>query len=81
MIQQDIRRVLQTHGRTTVAVEALRDDDNLFSAGLTSLASVDVLMALEETFGVEFPDHMMQRKTFESIAAIAAAIETLKSQE
>jgi acyl carrier protein len=80
VIQQDIRRVLELHGRIASGVASLRDNDNLFNAGLTSLASVDVLMALEDTFEITFPDHMMQRKTFESIAAIAAAVESLKAE-
>lgn len=75
----DIRAILGAHGRIPVAIDSLPDDANLFTAGMTSLASVEVILALEETFGIEFPDQMMHRKTFESVAAIAAAVADLKA--
>ena len=74
-----IRAILQGHARIPVAVETLSDDANLFTAGMTSLASVEVILALEERFGIEFPDRMMHRKTFSSVSAIAAAIADLKA--
>jgi acyl carrier protein len=44
---------------------------------MTSHASVDVMLALEAEFDVEFPDHMLRRSVFESIMAMRAAIEEL----
>jgi acyl carrier protein len=74
----EIRSILQAHARIP-AVETLAEDANLFAAGMTSLASVEVILALEERFGIEFPDHMMHRKTFCTISSIAAAIANLKA--
>ncbi len=79
MSTNDIRTILHAHARIPVAVESLSDEANLFTAGMTSLASVEVILALEERFGIEFPDQMMQRKTFASVSAIAAAIAQLKA--
>jgi acyl carrier protein len=44
---------------------------------MTSHASVSVMLALEDTFGVEFPEHMLRRSTFESISSIESAIAEL----
>ena len=44
---------------------------------MTSHASVNVMLALEDRFDVEFPDRMLKRSVFESIASIAAALEEL----
>ena len=44
---------------------------------MTSHASVNVMLALEGEFEVEFPDHMLKRSVFESIAAITTAIDEL----
>ena len=55
----------------------LADDADLYQAGMTSHASVNVMLALEGEFDVEFPDHMLKRSVFESIAAIRAAIDEL----
>jgi acyl carrier protein len=72
-----IRKILKDHGRLSKEVDALGDDTDLYQAGMTSHASVNVMLALEGEFDVEFPDHMLKRSVFESIAAIRGAIEEL----
>jgi len=74
----EIRAILKEHGRITVDPATLADDADLYLAGLTSHASVNVMLALEEKFEVEFPDRMLKRGIFGSIASIRAAIEELK---
>ncbi len=73
-----IRQILKDHGRLSKEVDTLADDSDLYQAGMTSHASVNVMLALEGEFDVEFPDHMLKRSVFESIAAIRGAIEELK---
>ena len=72
-----IREVIGQHGRLSVNVHQLRDDSDLYSAGLTSLATVNVMLALEDRFGVEFPESKLSRKTFASLEAIAEAVSEL----
>ena len=55
-------------------VEKLRNEDNLYQAGMTSHASVNVMLALEDEFDIEFPEAMLRKSTFESVTAIQAAI-------
>jgi len=57
--------------------DALPLDGDLYQAGMTSHASVNVMLALEGKFDVEFPDRMLRRNVFESIAAIRTALEEL----
>jgi acyl carrier protein len=73
----EIRRVLREHARLPVEVDTLADDSDLFAAGMTSHASVNLMLALEDAFDLEFPDRMLTRSVFESIAAIDSAIEEL----
>jgi acyl carrier protein len=73
----DIRQVLRDHARLAVDVDALEDDADLFRAGMSSHASVNVMLALEDRFDVEFPDRMLKRSVFESIASIEAALQEL----
>ena len=73
-MDQTIRAVLVEHGRLPVDVASLGEDDDLFRAGMTSHASVNVMLALEDAFDVEFPEAMLRKSTFESIASIACAI-------
>ena len=73
-----IRQILAEHGRLLVDAQKLSDESDLYEAGLTSLSTVNVMLALEEHFDVEFLDHMLGRKTFGSIRALDQAIATLK---
>jgi len=76
-----IREVLRKHGRLGADVDQLGSDSDLYLAGMTSHATVNVMLALENTFGIEFPDHMLRRGVFESIDSIHAAIETLRGED
>ena len=73
----EIRRVLGEHARLPVDANTLPDDADLFAAGMTSHASVNLMLALEDAFDVEFPDRMLTRGVFDSVSAIAAAIDEL----
>jgi acyl carrier protein len=69
-----IRTILSNHGRLGRDAMQLAEHDDLYAAGMTSLASVNVMLALENEFSVEFPDQMLNRSMFMSIAAIGAAL-------
>ena len=77
MTKLEIRRVLSEHARLPVEVDTLSDEADLFAAGMSSHASVNLMLALEDAFDLEFPDRMLTRSVFESITAIDAAIEEL----
>jgi len=72
-----IRKVLVEHGRLSKDANALPEDADLYQAGMTSHASVNVMLALEGEFDIEFPDAMLKRSVFESIASMRDAIATL----
>lgn len=72
-----IRRVLHEHGRLGVESEKLGVDTDLYQSGMTSHASVNVMLALEHEFDVEFPDHMLKRNVFRSIGSIERALREL----
>lgn len=55
-------------------VDSLDDRADLYQAGMTSHASVNVMIALEDTFDVEFLDSMLKRSVFESVASIEQAL-------
>jgi len=77
MMNDEIRAILKEHGRLSVDPATLPDDGDLYQAGLTSHASVNVMIVLEGKFDIEFPDRMLKRGVFGSIAAIRAAVEEL----
>jgi acyl carrier protein len=79
-LASEIRRVVREHARLPVDVDSLGDQADLFRAGMSSHASVNVMLALEDAFDIEFPDNMLKRSVFESVAGIDAAIQELRKQ-
>ena len=76
-MEEEIRRGLAEQGRLPVEASTLDEHADLYQSGLTSHASVNVMLALEDAFDVEFPDAMLRKSTFESIAAIREALTEL----
>ena len=77
MYSEQIRTVLAKHARLAVDVTTLNDDSDLYGAGLTSLTTVHLMLALEDQFNVEFPDRMLGRKMFSSIRSLSEAVAEL----
>jgi phosphopantetheinyl transferase (holo-ACP synthase)/acyl carrier protein len=77
-VHDEIRRVIGDHARLAVDPAGLGDDTDLYEAGMTSHASVNLMLALEDAFDVEFPDRMLKRDVFESVGRIAAAVAELR---
>ncbi|MEO5492500.1 MAG: acyl carrier protein [Sphingomonas sp.] len=69
-----IRAILAKHGRLSVDADSSGPDVDLYDAGMTSHATVNVMLALEGEFDVEFPDEMLNRSVFASIASIRTAL-------
>ncbi|HKU98108.1 MAG TPA: acyl carrier protein [Vineibacter sp.] len=80
-VNDKIREVIREGGALPVDIATLGDTDDLYAAGLTSHATVNLMLGLEEKFDLEFPDRLLRRRTFESVAAIAAAITELLDEK
>ena len=80
MYADKVRDIITQHGRLSSPVAQLRDASDLYNAGLTSLATVGLMLALEEQFNIEFPDNMLSRKTFASIESIVDAVQKLVNE-
>ena len=79
-VDQQVRRALAEHARVPVDIASLAEDADLYRAGMSSHATVNVMIALEEELDVEFPEHMLTRSTFQSIASIRSALVELTSE-
>lgn len=77
MMPDRIREIVAAHGRLAVDVGTLSDDDDLYRSGMTSHATVNLMLALEDAFGITFPDDLLRRETFESVASIRRALAQL----
>ncbi|HTF85487.1 acyl carrier protein [Cellvibrio sp. ARAG 10.3] len=77
MYAEKVREILAKHSRLDVDVNSLKEDDDLYDLGLTSLTTVNIMLAIEDAFDIEFPDSKLNRKTFNSIESLVEVIEEL----
>lgn len=77
MYKDKIKEIIANHARLPIDANQLGDESNLYDAGLTSLTTVNLMLALEEHFDFEFPDDKLGRKTFESISSLAQVIKEI----
>jgi acyl carrier protein len=73
-----VRQMIDEHGRLPTPARLLSSNADLYEAGLTSFAAVEVMLALEEALGMQFPERMLRRQSFASIASIVACLRQLE---
>ncbi|MEW2625761.1 phosphopantetheine-binding protein [Streptomyces sp. NPDC048106] len=47
--------------------------------GLDSMSAIELVLTIEERFGVQFPDELLVRETFESLASLESAVRSMLS--
>lgn len=52
----------------------------MYAVGMTSHASVNVMLALEDEFDVEFPERLLRKQSFDSIFRIREALTELSPE-
>ncbi|MBB3313963.1 acyl carrier protein [Rhizobium sp. BK196] len=77
-MNKTIRDLVAKFGKLPVSVDQVADDADLYAAGLTSFASVQLMLGIEEAFDIEFPDNLLNRKSFASISAIANTVDLIR---
>lgn len=73
-MNEKIRNLLTKLGGLPVAANEIAPDADLYAIGLSSFASVQLMLGIEEAFDIEFPDHLLNRKSFVSIDAIERTV-------
>lgn len=79
-LAEQVRGILKIASGLGDTVQELATHDNLWHAGMNSLASVRVLVALEETFAVEFPDGKLTMEVFASIDSLTRTVLDLQRE-
>ena len=82
VIKQDIRRLMIENLMLPVGPEEIQDDQPLFGPGSLGLDSVDALqmvVALDKTYGLKIPDPEAARVILQSVNTMTAAV--VKHQE
>ncbi|MGY1437027.1 phosphopantetheine-binding protein [Streptomyces reniochalinae] len=53
----------------------LKDDDNLWDLGMTSLTCLGLMLSIEDSFDVELPEEVLRESTFRTVESITAAVD------
>ena len=77
MNKESVRQLIATYAKLNSDISELADTSNLFDAGLTSLNTVNLMLAIEDEYDIEFDDDSLRRETFESVDALAAVVNDL----
>ena len=76
-IKQDIKRLMVENLMLQISAEEIGDDQPLFGPGSVGLDSVDALqlvVALDKTYGLKIADTEAARQILQSVNTIAAAV-------
>ncbi|MGF7131772.1 acyl carrier protein [Paraburkholderia sp. EB58] len=69
-----LRRILSESACLDVPIDQLSDSDDLYAAGLQSLTTLRLMIAIEDEFGIQIPDQKLTRHLFSSIDSLAEAV-------
>ncbi len=76
----EIRSIVIKEAKLSLDALQISDSMDLDDAGMTSLARMNVILALEDHFQITFPDEMMTRDNFASIAAVSKTVAEVLSK-
>jgi acyl carrier protein len=83
-LNQRIKQMLVENLMLQITAEEIGDDQPLFGAGGLGLDSVDALqlvVALDKTFGLKIPDPASAKLVLQNVNSIASAVSALKTQQ
>lgn len=74
----EIEAVVRPHLKFLEESDALSPDQNLGEAGLDSMASIDLLLDIEDRFGVAIPDELLTEDSFSTLSEIAKMLDAAR---
>ncbi|MFM2278918.1 MAG: hypothetical protein RLZZ444_1149 [Pseudomonadota bacterium] len=77
-MEKIIRDIVAKSGQLPISIDDIRNDDNLFDLGLASFACVQIMIGIEDTLSIEFPDELLNRQTFQTIGAMVEQVTRLQ---
>ena len=77
-IEHRVKQVIIRTLSLEVDAEEIDDEDALFGGGigLNSMATIEIIVGLEEEFGIEVPDEDLRVELFDSVQTMADYVRT-----
>ena len=79
-ITTQFEEALRRHLRSAKP-DTINYDMELAQLGLDSMTAVAVLLDMEKTFGIKFPDDMLVEGTFKTARNLKEAVQKLRAQQ
>ena len=78
-IEHRVKQVIIRTLSLEVDAEEIDDEDALFGGGLgiNSMATIEIIVGLEEEFGIEVPDEDLRVELFDSVQTMAGYVRTV----
>ena len=76
-IREQIFDLLRSRLRLRQRQQELTNDSSLEALGLDSMTAIELLLDLEQTFGVILPDALLTAETFRTPATLELAVRSL----
>ena len=74
-IEDRVKRLIATRLFLKIAPEAIEEDKSLMDAyGVDSVSLLELVVGVEEEFGIAIPDEEFDLKHFQTVAALAAFV-------
>ncbi|MCY3683043.1 MAG: acyl carrier protein [Gemmatimonadetes bacterium] len=77
-IEHRVKQVIIRTLSLEVDADEIDDEDELFGGGLgiNSMATIEIIVGLEEEFGIEVPDEDLRVELFDSVQTMADYVRT-----
>lgn len=79
--ENELRTIIKDVAHLEASIDHIADGDDLYEAGLSSLNTIQLMLAIEKHFNIEIPDEMLNRQLFQSIDTLAGAVTQLQRAE
>ena len=78
-IEHRVKQVIIRTLSLEVDADEIDDEDELFGGGLgiNSMATIEIIVGLEEEFGIEVPDEDLRVELFDSVQTMADYVRTV----
>jgi acyl carrier protein len=76
-ITTKLNAILRQHLKFLGDEQEIPADEELSKLGLDSMSAINLLLDVEQAFGIVIPDEMLTAETFHTQATLGAAISTL----
>jgi acyl carrier protein len=76
---EKLKACMLEHLKLVQSVDKIHDDAELTGLGLDSMAATNLMIDIEDEFGITFPDDLLTPETFRTVTTLNSAIQQLLS--